>query len=251
MRRARGYAPFATSPAQDALLDRVLEAARRAGPGDLAVLDLDGCLFDTRPRQVAVLRRIASREGWTWPARVEPEHILDWDLRATLRRAGAPEAWLEARYDALRRAWFEGFFADDAPLLDHPMPGAARLVRALARHLGLVYLSGRHEGNRAATLRALALAGFPGPEGGARLVLQPGRGTDYAAWKRQALDRIEGWGRPALFLDNEPDNVNLFRERYPEALVVFVETDHSARPVEPAAGIPWLRGFLRTGDVAG
>ena len=29
-----------------------------------------------------------------------------------------------------------------------------------------------------------------------------------------------------------------------EALVVFVETDHSPRPVEPLSGIPWLRSFL-------
>ena len=32
--------------------------------------------------------------------------------------------------------------------------------------------------------------------------------------------------------------------RHPEALVVFVETDHSPKPVEPLPDLPWLRSFL-------
>jgi hypothetical protein len=58
---------------------------------------------------------------------------------------------------------------------------------------------------------------------------------------------ISAMGRPVLFLDNEPANVNKFRERFSQSLVVFVETDHSPRKDEPQPEIPWLRSFSRTG----
>ena len=50
MARARGYSPFETSPEQDTLLDQIVDHAKATGAEGVGVFDLDGCLFDTRPR---------------------------------------------------------------------------------------------------------------------------------------------------------------------------------------------------------
>jgi len=55
------------------------------------------------------------------------------------------------------------------------------------------------------------------------------------------------FARPVFFLDNEPTHVNLFRDRFPDALVVWMETDHSPRKEQPHLDIPVLRSFLVSG----
>ena len=38
----------------------------------------------------------------------------------------------------------------------------------------------------------------------------------------------------------------MFAETCSEAMVVFIETDHSPRNIEVNHGIPWIRSFVRT-----
>jgi hypothetical protein len=68
---------------------------------------------------------------------------------------------------------------------------------------------------------------------------------DDTEFKESALETIATLGEVVTYFDNEPANVNLFAARHPSATVVFVETDHSPKPIEPAAEIPWIRSFLR------
>lgn len=240
---SRGYAPLTVSPGQDAVLDAAYAAVR---PGAVGVFDLDGCLFDSRPRIVHLLRELAGRPGFLDLYAVRAEHLLDWDLGATLRRAGiAPERAAALLPEA--QAWFSRrFFASDSVLHDHALPGAPQLVWSLfSAGLSVVYLTGRHEEMRPGTEEALARAGFPWARPGVRLLMKPDFQTDDTAFKGEALREVALVGPPVLFFDNEPANVNLFAARHPDALVVFVETDHSPRPDRPAAHIPWVRGFLR------
>ena len=97
----------------------------------------------------------------------------------------------------------------------------------------------------AGTQAALVGYGFPFGVERTSLMVKPDARTDDTNFKAEAIERIDTMGRVVLYLDNEPANVNLFRRRHPEALVVFVETDHSPRPDEPDADIPWLRSFYR------
>lgn len=239
---ARGYAPLETSPAQDRVLDRLLRVAREAPDGSAALLDLDGCLFDTRWRQVHVLRELASREGLWELYRVRPEHIVGRDRVDMLQRAGvAPE---RARALAPRVAdWYRERFLD-ALAHDHAMPGAATLVRELERAgLRVVYFTARTRDLRPVTLRQLEHFGFPAGV----VVDKPSGDVADTAFKEATLPELGRHGDPALFLDNEPRHVNAFRGSWPRALVVFVETDHSAAPERVHDDIPWIRGFLRTG----
>lgn len=236
------YRPWFRSPAQSKLLDRMVGAM---APGAVAVLDLDGCMFDTRGRQVRILWEYANQFGVPELLPVTVDHFEDWSMDTTLANAGVAPHVVEAHRDPLRAFWFERFFSSEYMLYDRPMPGAVGFVRALqARGAHIVYLTGRHDAMRPGTLQSLARFGFPlGPH--AQLITKPTFDMDDTAFKDQALLRIEALGTPALFLDNEPANVNLFHARHPDALVVFVATDHSPRPDRPAAALPVLRGFLR------
>jgi phosphoglycolate phosphatase-like HAD superfamily hydrolase len=247
MARARGYSPYESSTQQDALLDSIVETASSSGAGGVGVFDLDGCLFDTRSRQVHIFREFASRTGALDLYCVEAVHFKDWDLGNTLRNAGLPEARIDAVLDGLKAFWFERFFTSRYVQFDHAMPGAVELVnRCRATGLKIVYLTGRDETMRAGTEASLKGFGFPIDGDECRLIVKPDFETDDTEFKDAALKTIAAMAQPVIFLDNEPANVNKFHERYPDAQVVFVETDHSPRPDEPHSSLPWLRSFSRT-----
>lgn len=247
--RSRGYAPLEVSPEQDAALNA---AVALAGPGQVVVLDLDGCLFDSRPRIIHLLRELAGREGFLELYAVQPQHFVDWDLRATLLRAGIG-AERAAGLAVEGQAWFnDHFFRSDRVLHDHAMPGAPPFVWSLyTAGATLVYLTGRHEDMRPGTEQALANAGFPWNRPRVHLLMKPDVRTEDTHFKGEALREVCLLGQPCVFFDNEPANVNLFSSAHPEALVVFVETDHSPRLDQPAAGLPWVRGFLRQAERPG
>lgn len=244
MKRSRGYAPLLWSEHDAGVLDRIYAHARTTGPGHVAVFDLDGCLFDTRQRQVHIFRELASTRD-LWPLnRVTEEHFVDWDLAHTMRRAGLPREWVEAHLTDVTEWWRARFFDGAYTVLDHAMPGACRLVREVwEAGLEVVYLTGRDESMRDGTALSLRRSGFPMDERTV-LVMKPAYDMDDTSFKEGAIEGISALGSVVLYLDNEPANVNMYVRMHPGALVVFVETDHSPRPIEPLAEIPWLRCFL-------
>lgn len=249
----QGYAPTVVAVEQDGVLDRIEAQAR---PGAVAVLDLDGCLFDNRPRQVAIIHEYAAHRDVPALSAVGAEHFADWDARRTLRNAGVDPVLVDAVYADLRAFWWQRFFSSDYVRLDLPMPGAVRLARRLQQGgCHLVYLTGRDHTMHPGTAETLRRYGFPDPDGphgadgpGATLLTKPEVAMSDEDWKALALPRLQALGEPVVFLDNEPTNVNLFADAHPGALVVFVSTDHSPRPTRPHAHLPWIRGFLRTTD---
>lgn len=246
MARARGYDSETCRHDDVALLDQIVARCSSAGPGSVAVFDLDGCLFDTRPRQVRILRELAGQHGWPVLYRVREEHFVDWSLRRTLTLAGLDSAFIEANLDTLVKGWAPRFFSSAGVALDHALPGAPELVRAVHdTGVDVVYLTGRDERMRGGTEETLRLFGFPldGPR--ATLMLKPRPELDDTQFKESTIAHLARIGDVVLYIDNEPANVNVFAKHHPEALVVFVETDHSPRPDEPLPGLPWLRSFLR------
>ena len=238
------YTPFHQSSSQTQVLEQILQRGRQSGTGGVAVIDLDGCLFDTRPRQTQIYRELAGQQDWDDLAQIRPEHFQDWSIPNTLSNIGlSPERVSEIK-GAVNAYWFKTFFTSDYVLYDHAMPGGPALVRALkAEGTYIVYLTGRDETMRAGTEASLIRFGFPLGER-ATLIVKPDFETDDTLFKAEALTKISGFGEPIIFLDNEPSNVNRFKDDHPEALVVFVETDHSPKPVVPYTSLPRSKGFL-------
>ena len=96
MPRARGYSPYESSTDQDQLLDSIVENSKTHGSEGVGVFDLDGCLFDTRSRQVHIFREYASHTGALELYSVEAIHFKDWDLGNTMRNAGIDEGFHQA-----------------------------------------------------------------------------------------------------------------------------------------------------------
>ena len=238
------WRPLHRSPEQRAVLDAALELARRVGGAGLAVFDLDGCLIDNRARQLHILREYASHYDIPALYRVEPGHFEDWDLRHTLARAGVDDACIRAVYPGLHEYWWRCFFSDDYLSYDQAMPGAVALVRAVhAAGMAVIYLTARREAVRRGSLGTLERFGFPlGAD--ARLEMKRDPDLDDDVAKADTLTRLRPEG-PTMFFDNEPANVNAVHRRFPGTYTVFVETDHSPRPIAAEASLPRIRGFLR------
>ena len=235
------YQPLHRSQEQTQVLQQVLNRGQLAGGAGVCVLDLDGCLFDSRHRQIHILREYASHSGDAELWQVQPEHFTNWIMRDTLRAAGVPVQLAEE----LEEFWFERFFDGEYVLYDHAMPGAAALVHRLHRSgCEIVYLTGRHREMHSGTEKALERSGFPYKIPRTRLLTKPSFKQDDTEYKNRALEEIATLGESVVFMDNEPANVNLFHARCPDALVVFVETDHSPKPIHAVGSLPRIRGFL-------
>jgi len=238
------------STAQDAVLDRVIDAAENAADGAIIALDLDGCLFDNRPRQLRIARAWAERRGDCRLAPLKVEHFQDWSFSATLQRMGLPADEADALAADFRPHWERWFFADDFVMHDLPLPGASRFVRRLQEAGSrVIYLTGRTHAQRPSTLANLSRYGFPIDPAGDGLWTKPTGDQSDSDWKRFALETlVEEGGRITAFLDNEPTHLVHALDEHPQALLVWLRTDHSPRAVRVPESMPSLRGFLRTSD---
>lgn len=242
------YRPFATSPEQDAVLDAALARAVAAGPRGVCVLDVDGCLMDTRHRQVHIFRAFAEATDRWVLAGITVDAFVDRDLRRTMENAGATAAEAAAWYPELRTFWGERFFDDHHVELDAAMPGAARFVRALHAAGGRVaYLTGRHATMRPATARCFRRYGLP-IDDRASFFDKPDPRTEDHVHKVAQFDAIAALGEVVVCMDNEPINTNLLHDRFPTATSVFVDSDCSDRGVVVYGHVPRIHGFLRTTD---
>ena len=249
MIRSRGYKPFACSMYQDKTLHEMLNRCIPQTNEDkpVAVFDLDGCLFDTRYRQIMIFREFASKSGVHELNFIEPHMIVDWNLRTPLQKLGLSEVKIDTFYKEMSDYWWKCFFDSDYVRMDYAMPGACEFVtKCYEQNAYVVYLTGRDHNMRPGTEDCLRGFGFPYDTDRSTLITKPEFSIPDTKYKQDALRQIRGYGEPVLFIDNEPSNVNMFAETCPEAMVVFIETDHSPKNIEVNHGIPWIRSFSRT-----
>lgn len=239
-------------PHQTALLERVLLRVRecaRVGPTPLAVFDLDGTLYDNRPRTAQILTQYGEEVAAEFPevaqalATLDPEgvHYL---LSDTLRAVGLSK--VEIVSDATRY-WRDRFFAERYLKYDAVMPGAVEFVRA-CHDAGatVVYLAGRDVTDLLpGTVTSLRKWGFPIGEVGVELVLKPDATLSDEAFKRATIPSLRRLGTVVTFFDNEPANCNVARHAWPEAAVGWLETQSvpGAPPLD--AGVEALNDFRR------
>jgi hypothetical protein len=230
------------------VLKRVLERLE-ASPGTV-VFDLDSTLLDNRPRQAQILRDFGALRGQPGFATLTAAHFDDWDLRRALRNAGISSGTVEGLYGDARAFWQRWFFSNAYCDLDLPVNGAQAFVADVRRLGGRpVYLSGRPEAMRPGTLRSLSAHGFPVSEREVTFLLKPDPLLADDVWKSQACAIVDRLGPVTAAFDNEPSHINVYRARWPEALCVHLQTDHSGRPVDLLGDIHVIADFVSSTDL--
>jgi hypothetical protein len=234
---------------QHATLRAVLRRCKpeRAHTTPVVVFDLDGTIMDNRPRTIAILRDFAERCRDRDPvladrlAEARP-HDLAYLLSDSLERLGAHRHELVAEMHAF---WREKFFADEHLAYDVSVAGAVGYTRAcLDAGAILVYLTGRDLPLMGlGTFGSLRDLGFPIGVPGTELVLKPDAGIPDETFKRAVAPELARIGHVVAAFDNEPANCNVMLAHYPDAHVVFVDTQHM--PGAPAldAGVCVVRDF--------
>jgi hypothetical protein len=212
----------------------------------VVLFDLDGTLYDNRPRTLRILHAFA--------AQLPSEHARDAqiiraltsaDLQYRLEETLLPRGVAPAVLEAAQRAWRVRFFTDMACSDDVPLPGAVHYVRR-CWDLGatVVYLTGRDiPGMLLGSCRTIRDDGFPIAIPRVELVMKPTFEEGDTAFKERLLDPLGELGRVVASFDNEPVNCNLFHRRWPDAHTVLLDTQKApgAPPLDP--GIAVVRTF--------
>jgi len=212
----------------------ILEQARSLGPQAVLAFDLDSTLFDNRPRQARILREFGLAQAVEKLSACGPHHWdSGFDMRGAMLNCGLSSEEVESHYEALRTFWLERFFTSEYCVDDVALQGGAAFTHAVvATGAHLAYVTGRHEGMRPGTLECMRRNGLAVPgEGRVHLLMKPTAQENDDAFKRAAHARLGELGRLIAAFDNEPTHANDYLQRFPDAQVIHLATDHSGRPV--------------------
>jgi hypothetical protein len=228
------------------VLRSVFEHCKAVGQRGVVAFDLDSTVFDNRPRQARIVREFGYSRDVPELTRCQPWHFAgSWDMRRAFVACGLTPEQTATLFDDARSFWKARFFTSNYCREDVAIAGAkAYLDQLKSTGVQIAYVSGRHEGMRWGTEQAMVRAAFPLPDGTlVHLVLKPTFEQHDDAWKLEAHSRVERLGRMVAAFDNEPAHANGYRARFPDAIVVRLDTDHSGRPVVLSSGIDLIRDF--------
>ena len=210
------------------IVDRCSQRAKIGPP--VVIMDLDGTLMDNRPRSIAIPRDLGKLWRDKHPeasaALVEAsEERLAYLLTDSLRRLKVVEPTLVAE---ATEYWRTRFFSDDDLRHDVALAGGVSFVRTChARGATIVYLTGRDLPMMGlGTFASLRTLGYPLGVAGVEIILKPDFNMADEAFKRMVCPTLARVGEVVASFDNEPANCNLFKEAFPEADIVFVDTQH-------------------------
>jgi len=247
---------------QHIVLQEILTIVRRdsrkriqhGGKPIKVVFDLDGTVFDVKPRTLRILKEFA----FTSQAQEISKEICDWalGLRAyqlcyTLEESAQMNNIPEhiRRKDFMKAAfefWKTRFFSHEYVMMDHPVAGAVEYAHAVVNAGGeAVYLTGRDwPGMGKGTRSLLEHWGFPVASHEAELIMKPNAGMDDAEFKDTALRDLRVHSEAVAFFDNEPSNFHVFEKNFPNAFMVFFHSNCSHREAKPVKKIYQVNDFL-------
>jgi len=207
------------------------------------VFDLDSTLFCTAPRNKRVLWRFLRQledfpahwmRVWSQLSPAVQRYGIPHTFYTVFREQGWPDADAKAEarrlWEAFQEFWNEEFFLSRNIVFDTPYPGALEFVREIyERGYHVVYLTGRDSARaRAGSYEALRESGFPVGER-THLWLKPHREQDDLHFKDLATRKLKAQFQVRALIDNEPENLVMFAERFPESEVVFFHSIMSRR----------------------
>ena len=241
-----------TRSQQQATLRAVLRRCRaqRAHTTPVVVFDLDGTLMDNRPRTVAILREFAAMCRDRDPdlaGNLDRARTIDLSylLTDSLEALGVVVPHRTSLVAEMQTFWRDRFFADPHLVHDVSVPGSVEYVRACYdAGAVLVYLTGRDLPLMGTgTFQSLRDLGFPIGVAGTELILKPDAAMPDEAFKRMAAPDLARIGHVIAAFDNEPANCNVMLAHYPDAHVVFVDTQHMPGAPLLDAAVQLVRDF--------
>lgn len=231
------------------IVNRV-EVAAAEGKSPVVVFDLDDTLINTRERNLRILLDFARQPDIQSRYPAEAKRILGlkidnlkYLLNDTLKDLNITQ---DEIVNAANSFWLPRFFSDHYCAWDQQNPGAAAYVRSLTRAgARVVYLTGRDIPRmQVGTLLNLKNHQFPTAKEKATLLMKPDAQMDDLLFKKQALATIQGMGEVVGVFENEPANINMLANAFPQATAVFLDTIHSPKPDVPQVGVNWIQNFI-------
>ena len=234
----------------EAILARVLDTVRKKskrGRSPVVVFDLDYTLFDNAPRTIAIFGELARRHRRDMPwfaKRLAGLSAADlpFDHESCLRLLG-PQ--VEDHLPRLKSELGGMFFSSKYLLHDQPYKGGVEYVEAcLMAGAVIVYMTGRDRiGMYDGTVASLTEHSFPLGHPNVHLVMKPDQVTKDFVFKATLRHAIREYGELVAFFDNEPANVNNFKEFYPDCIAVLMDTKHWPGAPEVGPKVVKIRGY--------
>lgn len=237
---------------QNMFLNRILERIHiktKRQASSVVIFDLDGTLFDNRPRTVYILRQIADQLYTQLPqlvAAVENGSIsnlnnIQYGPAATLKCLGVTD---EKEIGIITEEWSKRFFTDDYQQFDVPLAGAKKYVTDVYEAgATVIYLTGRDVNMLVGLTHTLRMCGFPVGVVGTMTMTKRDFNQDDGLFKEEVAAYLDRLGEVVGIFENEPGNSNLLQKNFPGATSMFLLTQH--RPDAPALddGITPIRDF--------
>ena len=251
---ACAHAPLAGAKEESRKLEDVLARAaanQKDGRPVLAIFDIDGTILDPAARTRDIFANaLDGPDPMVKPGQPEmaqrvralPLESLPYAPESTLAMAGITDT---ALVRALVARWSFDFFSNRYLMRDQVVPGAVPYLDSLHAHgVTIVYFTGRDAPRMlGGTAQSLLERGFPVGVAGTMLVLKPDKSVPDFDYKKNTLDQLAHYGTVVAVFENEPRNINLLHERFPDALAFYIDTKHSPGAPPVASGITQFPDF--------
>ena len=230
------------------ILDRVHVKTKRQA-SSVVIFDLDGTLYDNRPRTMYILRQVADQFYDQMPQLVNAVESgvinnldnYEYGLEDSMARLGVTD---ENEIKLAKAEWSKRFFTDDYQQYDVPLPGAKKYVcDVYEAGATVIYLTGRDVNMLVGLTQTLRMCGFPVGVVGTMTMTKKDFNQDDGVFKDAVAAYLDRLGEVVGIFENEPATSNLFQKNFPGATSMFLLTQH--RPDAPALdeGIIPIRDF--------
>ena len=230
------------------VLDRIHMKTKRQA-SSVVIFDLDGTLFDNRPRTTYIFRQIADQFYDQLPqlvAAVESGAVSNLDNiqygpSATLKCLNVTD---EKEIALITEEWAKRFFTDDYQQFDIPLPGAKKFVTE-SHEAGatVIYLTGRDVNMLVGLTQTLRMCGFPVGVVGTMTMTKRDFNQDDGLFKEEVAAYLDRLGEVVGIFENEPANSNLLQKNFPGATSMFLLTQHRPDAPQLDEGITPIRDF--------
>jgi hypothetical protein len=235
------------------LEERARDIYNRGKTLPLLIVDLDDTLLDKRPRVMKVLSDLIMDQNPEIPltddvrakiAEIKPR-TMKYDLKETLQDVGVDDEtmlnWLLTEFKRLE-------VSDQYIMFDLPIPGSVDFIKGISTAGAMtMYLGGLRNmsTSKFGTERSISMYELPAPRGevGA-LFMSEEDVEDDMEFKRDLLEPLSKAGEVIAVFDNEPSACNLFKESFPDAAVVLVDTSRKSDD-DLVDGISVIKNFIR------